>query len=1078
MKASVVIAHGARAVEQRLLVQVLSACSPGPGPRALEQPLRVIVPSRSLREHLCAELVRESKRALVAVTVHTLYAAAREILAREGAPEPADHLLPVLVRRHARAEPQLSRALDDLQDGYAIAVATVRDLLDAGLDAARARSGARALADDSARGERARALLRVAEHTRESLGEHGLTWTGEILSTAAARLHKRGPAALPARAVFVHGFAEATGRASELIETIARVHGASVYIDHPPHPLHPERDDPGVAFTARLRARLAGAASLEEPTDAHASPRLWLVRAPGATAELRQVARRIAALLEDGVQAESIGVVTRALDAYALPLRQQFARLGVPFSGVDARGPPGAAGRRLHALADLLRRGEDTPVDRWLDALGWLPELGSHRAPEPRRNPLRQDLSLALHALGAGRLRDVAELDLAARLPGRGAVVLPVRRGLVAPDDEDGEESVRAERRRLPRAVLEAAIARARALRGRLASWHSQRSAEQHLGELRALLDQELGWTESVPASVPGRAIVQALARSTPPALELAFDDFTGLVQRQVAEHDRAPIGGRGAGVQVLDVTEARGRTFSHLFLIGMNREVFPRTISEDPLLPDELRTRLARVLPELSVKATGHDEESYLYAQLLSSSPCVTLSWQYTDDEGQARSASSLVEHQLLSQPGLEPYTAPALWTPDPAAPRPAHEHAVLYALAGAEPAAEAMMELAFEAASPSRLVHAADLVRARTAVRREYDAGGPRTRGLGPYFGFLGPVRERADARRADLYVTTLERYAVCPWQTLLLRLLRLETTPDALDALPSLDPRLVGSAVHAALEQIAAGARDRSGQRDLAALAHAAPVFVRWPDDAALDAILRDAARGVLQAEGVDLPGLARALAERTRGYLDAAREHVFEGGSASLLGAEVAGALALGDEGAPTLHFRVDLVERHDGRLRLTDYKTGRPISKAATGSKRHEHLLGRIASGQALQAAVYRLGAGANAEGRYLFLEPGLEPEHSEFAIRPEDDDLDAAFRTTLATLLSGVEQGVFFPRLLDATLGKSPPACRWCDVAEACLQGDSGARRRLARFAERQRSKGDAEAVLLDVWSLGRETGA
>ena len=466
VKTSIVIGRGARAVERRLLAQVLSASSPGAGPRTLQPPVRVIVPSRSLREHLCAALVRESGRALVGVTVQTLYAAAREILAREGtAPEPADHLLPVLVRRHARSEPLLSHALDDLQDGYAVAVATVRDLLDAGLDTARSRSGSRALAaDGSAQGERARALLRVAERTRESLGEHGLTWTGGVLSAAAARLRKRGADALPARAVFVHGFAEATGRASELIEAIVRVHEAAVYIDHPPHPLHAERDDPGIAFTARLRARLGGAASSEEPADAHDPAELSLVRAPGATAELREVARRIVALLEHGVPAESIGVVTRALDAYALPLRQQFARLGVPFSGVDGVGPPAAASRRLHALAGLLRRGEDTPVDRWLDALGWLPELGSRRAPEPRRNPLRQDLSLALHALGAGRLRDVAALDLAARLPGDGAVVLPVRRGLIAPDEDDGHDSVRAERRRLPRAVLQAAIARARAL--------------------------------------------------------------------------------------------------------------------------------------------------------------------------------------------------------------------------------------------------------------------------------------------------------------------------------------------------------------------------------------------------------------------------------------------------------------------------------------------------------------------------------------------------------------------------------------------------------------------------------------
>ncbi len=64
---------------------------------------------------------------------------------------------------------------------------------------------------------------------------------------------------------------------------------------------------------------------------------------------------------------------------------------------------------------------------------------------------------------------------------------------------------------------------------------------------------------------------------------------------------------------------------------------------------------------------------------------------------------------------------------------------------------------------------------------------------------------------------------------------------------------------------------------------------------------------------------------------------------------------------------------------------------------------------------------------------------------------------------------------MFFPRLLDATLAKTPASCRWCDVAEACVFGDSGARRRLARFAEQgSRLDGEAEAVLLDLWDLGQ----
>ena len=40
---------------------------------------------------------------------------------------------------------------------------------------------------------------------------------------------------------------------------------------------------------------------------------------------------------------------------------------------------------------------------------------------------------------------------------------------------------------------------------------------------------------------------------------------------------------------------------------------------------------------------------------------------------------------------------------------------------------------------------------------------------------------------------------------------------------------------------------------------------------------------------------------------------------------------------------------------------------------------------------------------------------------------------------------------MFFPRLLDAKLDKENPACAYCDVAIACVRGDSGQRLRLER---------------------------
>ena len=108
-----------------------------------------------------------------------------------------------------------------------------------------------------------------------------------------------------------------------------------------------------------------------------------------------------------------------------------------------------------------------------------------------------------------------------------------------------------------------------------------------------------------------------------------------------------------------MDVTQARGRTFEHLFLLGLNRGEFPRTVREDPVFPDTLRRLLGRegygVLPDLPVKRSGFDEERFLFAQLLASAPRVTLSWQEADNDNKVRTPSPLVERLRWSERGQQ---------------------------------------------------------------------------------------------------------------------------------------------------------------------------------------------------------------------------------------------------------------------------------------------------------------------------------------------------------------------------------------------------------------------------------------
>src|SRR6185295_16568343 len=110
---------------------------------------------------------------------------------------------------------------------------------------------------------------------------------------------------------------------------------------------------------------------------------------------------------------------------------------------------------------------------------------------------------------------------------------------------------------------------------------------------------------------------------------------------------------------------------------------------------------------------------------------------------------------------------------------------------------------------------------------------------------------------------------------WQVFLGRLLRLEPTPDPVGALPGIDPLLLGNTVHAVLEAIVRSAGGLPAEVD-GPVGDRLPVAAPWPDDAVLSRFLFEEAERLLRLEGIFLPGLARALADRARPFLTAARE----------------------------------------------------------------------------------------------------------------------------------------------------------------------------------------------------------
>lgn len=1064
MKIRIRIAAGARATETAMLEELLQLIASGAGELdRLTLPVRVVVPSISLRRHLAAALVGRCGRAVVGVSITTLWGAALEILARAGhAPISGSGLLELAVRRLAREEPVLAGALDDLDDGYAAVAGTVRDLLDAGFEPEHAEaledfldSDGRRLAT-SAEIERARTLARVALMAEEQLIAWGRPHRSALLRAARDILETHGAALWPTRALLVHGFSDATGVATDLIESLLRTFAGSLWLDHPPLPYLAEAEiRRETAFPARFLGRIGQLAGPEREIAASDPPEITAFCATELDPELRGVALRVRGLLEAGAAPEAIGVVARDLAPFTLALRRQLGALGIPFSGLGASGPAAAETRPLTALLELVERGAALPLERWLDLLHR--GLGADAAEEPLAPGERTDLRLAFFAAGASRLGDARRVEL----PTSDWIILPLRQGIDTEAGEEGEGGrERASRRRLRAALLAGAIAAAGAVAERLERWRGERlPARGHAAVLRELAGTHLGWPASLPARARLETALAALVREAPAELPLGFDELTLLLRRGLEPEALAePLGGHGGGVQVLSVTEARARSFEHLFLIGLSRDVFPRPVQEDALLTDRLRLPLRQLLPDLPVKADGFDEERYLFAQLLSAAPRIWLSWHQRGSDGKPR----------LPSPLIEP------WSRDPAPAKPLESAGDLR-----RPLAEILCQTALGAgrgplAALLPLALEKPIAAARLAVLDELDpplfeTETPRRRALGPYFGLIGALREAAPAQ--ELWITTLENLAACPWQTFLRRRLHLEPLLDPLKALPELRGLLAGNVVHRVLETIAG--------------AHAG-----WPEPAELEQILARSAVAVLREEGLGLRGLARAAAELARPFLEIARQVDWPGDTApSVVGVETTGRLEVRD-GRGTLHrigFRADRADASpagtpDLGARLTDYKTGSPISKHKTEAARRRALLRAVATGERLQTAAYV--AGGSSEGRYLFLRPDLPEEARVAAITTDDPELLAVFETAVAALLDLWREGAFFPRLVEPDRDAEPPRCDFCEVAEACSRRDSGARGRLRRWAEEHDPAATAQpviaesasaAALLGVWWLRRK---
>ncbi len=990
-----------------------------------------------------------------------------------GGRHPAE-LFEIEARRALAAEPTVAAVLGAFDDGLAAALSSVGDLLSAGLESSSVEDMSKDVNDPLAQG-----VVRAAGATLDAVRSQRIALSSETMRLATQRLRERSPDVLRAEAVLLVGINDAPGRTRAFVASVLEHAEARLFLDRPPpsgafpqarSDVLPER------FARRLAVAVPESSS---PPSSHPS-HIRGFDAVGRRGEVIEVARRIEDLLARGCLPEDILVTARDLEAYGPDLQEEFLDRGIPFSGGRLSAAFDPRYWRRMAVVQLAHEAGAAPLARTLPWVGAGLEDG-----------LLGDLDLACRHLGLSRLEDLADLDVAAVLGSRDSYALPWRprvgRREEEADDadpsEENAESLPSARRHLPRSVLEDAAQRAQKLRDLVAQWPDEGEAAEHARRL-----MQLGEPDDASSEVL-MDWVQSMSGDDLPGYVLTRAEFLRLAASCWTDHLESDLGGRGGGVQVLPIAQARTLACSQAFILGLERGSIPQVGSEDPLLSDRHRKHLQRWLPDLGLSERRMEEEHHLFASLLAAAPDVTLSWRRADEDGAPVSPSPFV--RALVTEGMEVAHCPAEAsgrvrrdqllgrTLDP------RDGAIAMALNGPSESLTRMLAIEEtirrDAWSLGPTAETAErLARAWTETLRYVVS----PVGVHPWMGWIGPL-QAGDPRAERLFVTRLESYAACPWSHFIMSLLDVAPAPDAAAALPAVDPLLLGNAVHGAMEHLARSVGAPS-EGSLEGIVAGRPVPLPAPDAHEVRAAVLEASKSAASQAGLVLPGFVRALALQAlpsvRILLDLLHRTPPLTG---LLGVETRGTVDADGVDIGPLHFRADAVGVRGTTLVLDDFKTGAAFTKAKTESTRRKHIMKALRRGLRLQALAYVRAAselGVDAEGRYLFgKDDGGEYERI-LGFCSDDVEAFQLFDEVVRTLKRAREAGVFFARVEDPE-GKNPSVCNVCECRMACFKDETLERARLVATAERLRkatddaAKSSAEALHRAMWFLGDSEG-
>ncbi len=756
--------------------------------------------------------------------------------------------------------------------------------------------------------------------------------------------------------------------------------------------------------------------------------------APGEGREAVEVARRIVAEARAGMAFDSMAVVVRS-NLYGPYLETAFRRAGIPAYFDRGTRQPDPSGR---AFATLLRCAlEGLSARRFAEylSLDQAPQVGQEGSPPerldtwapppdeesvgPEPNPARaatiavprgwEALLVEASVLrGGGRWRRRLE-GLRAECGVKASQLepdSPRRAGLELKQKQLEDLSCFAlslieELEQLPQKPADWGVwlAKLRRLAGR--ALYQPEPVLAHLTELEPLVGQ---------------------------GLEVGLGTVIEVLEGRLLSLHRPPPSRRYGQVFVGSPQSLRGRSFGVVFVIGLAEGMFPVRLQQDPLLGDDLRSRLSKDLPTRVHQ--GQQERLHLRLALGAARRRLHISYPRVESsQGKQRvpsfyaleilrvSQGRFPELSQLEQDAIRASRTRLDW---PAPPQPAdaleafeHDLAVLREL----------LHRPDQVAGGARYLMEANPYLARS-LRRRWRRWSPA---WSQEDGLLDPSPEvlallkECSLTSKPYSATALQRFSVCPYQFYLASVQRLKPreTFEHPEQMPPLvrgtivhevQARLMleekapsEAALHRTLERVAAHYEDLL----------APPLLAVWNEE--------------IERLRVDLLVWLKQIKDEQDTWQPRAFEWSF--------GLELGGPTDSASLGQPALlddryllHGCVDWLDEHrqTGRWRVTDHKTGRALSR-----------LGMVNGGAVLQPLLYALAAEVGlkisvAEARLFYCSSKGRFQARSVEVGPRQ-------REVAIQVLEAVEQSFelgFFP----AYPGKG--ACRYCDFQPVCGPGE------------------------------------